>query len=251
MKKPLIKLKIPNEASLITSNSRRNFLKIGGLAVAGTSLFLYGCNNDDDSNPDPDMVFDLGSGDLGILNYAYALEQLEAAFYTEVLDGSYWMGLAAGEEKTLLEDVRNHEIIHRDFFKTAISSVAEASKVLPELEFDFSGIDFSNRTDVLNTAKTLEDTGVAAYNGAGKLLQSTDYLLLAGKIVSVEARHASAIADLINPGSTDFARDSILVDLEGSGVAYDKALTPTQILTAVSGLNIVKTPFTFGNLPTS
>jgi hypothetical protein len=27
---------------------------------------------------------DLGAGDTGVLNYAYALEQLEAAFYTEV-----------------------------------------------------------------------------------------------------------------------------------------------------------------------
>ena len=35
------------------------------------------------------LAADLGSGDIGILNYAYALEQLEAAFYTMVIDSPY------------------------------------------------------------------------------------------------------------------------------------------------------------------
>jgi len=37
---------------------------------------------------------------------------------------------------------------------------------------------------------------VAAYNGAGRFLQSNVYLVLAGKIVSVEARHAALIRDI-------------------------------------------------------
>lgn len=32
---------------------------------------------------------DLGEGDVGILNFAYALEQLEAAFYTQVTKTPY------------------------------------------------------------------------------------------------------------------------------------------------------------------
>ena len=40
-----------------------------------------------------------------------------------------------------------------------------------------------------------------AYDGAGYLIQNPDYLILAGKIVSVEARHAAYIRDLITPGS--------------------------------------------------
>jgi hypothetical protein len=65
-------------------------------------------------------------------------------------------------------------------------------QLLPELSFNYGNLDFNSRTQVLATAKALEDTGVAAYNGAGRL-SNPDYLLLAGKIVSVEARHASAI----------------------------------------------------------
>jgi hypothetical protein len=41
-------------------------------------------------------------------------------------------------------------------------------------------------------------------------LTNPDYLLLAGKIVSVEARHASAIRSLINPNSADFAGDDVI-----------------------------------------
>lgn len=151
------------------------------------------------------VVAALGSGDVGILNYAYALEQLEAAFYTQVLDGGYYDG-APENEKQIMADLQKHEVAHREFFKAAIP----ADAVIPGLEVDFSTIDFDSRDSVLGTAKVFEDLGVSAYNGAGQFLESADFLLLAGKIVSVEARHASAIRDLLNPNSADFAGDDII-----------------------------------------
>lgn len=244
MKKPVVKVE-KTTISTGSQASRRNFLKIGGLAVAGSGLFLYSCSSDDDGAAPPvDNVFDLGSGDLGILNYAYALEQLEAAFYTNVLDGSYWAN-ATAEERLILEDLYNHEVIHRDFFKTAINSVAQANQVLPELEFDFSDVDFSSRDSVLGTARVLEDTGVAAYNGAGNLLQNPDYLVIAGKIVSVEARHASVIRSIFMPGDTAFAGDDIIDD-NGLGLAKD----PQTILQEVGATGFITTEFTANNLPT-
>ncbi len=73
------------------------------------------------------------------------------------------------------------------------------------LEVNFSAIDFNSKDSVFNTAKTFEDLGVSAYNGAGKLFSNTadglTYLGLAGKIVSVEARHAAVLRDLISNGS--------------------------------------------------
>ena len=197
-------------------------------------------------NPDPmppGEVFDLGSGDVGILNYAYALEQLEAAFYTNVLDGSYWAG-ANAEEKKILEDLYDHEVIHREFFKAAISANAEASQVLPELEFDFSSVNFADRDSVLGTARVLEDTGVAAYNGAGRLLQTPDFLVIAGKIVSVEARHAAAIRSIYLESDTAFAGDDI-IDSNGLDLAKD----PQTILSEVGNTGFVVTEFTANNLP--
>lgn len=229
----------------IIGNSRRQFLKMSGLAVAGAG-FMFACNNDDDGPaPDPQLVFDLGAGDLGILNYAFALEQLEAAFYTNVVN-SFYSGIADNERQLLL-DLYYHELIHRDFFSAAISSVAPDG-VLPTLEFNFNAIDFNNRDQVLATAKVLEDTGVTAYNGAAQFLTNPDYLVVAGKIVSVEARHASAIATIINPGSVDFAGDNVLVDLGGSGLAYDGAKLPSEVLAAVVATGFVVTPFTANSL---
>lgn len=232
------------EAKNENTNSRRQFLKIGGLAVVGTSLLLS-CNNDDDGFTDPDEIFDLGSGDLGILNYAYALEQLEAAFYTRVMDGSYWMN-ASAEEKLVLEDLYKHEVIHREFFKAAITAAVngDTNKVLPELEFDFTSVDFNNRDSVLATARVLEDTGVAAYNGAGTFLQTPDYLVIAGKIVSVEARHAAAIRSLYMDDAKAFAGDDI-IDANG----LDLAKPPSEILDAVGQTGFIKTEFTANRLP--
>lgn len=254
MKKPLIKVQKKEFAPIENNNSRRQFLKMGSLAVVGTGLFLSCSDDDDFAGPmPPGEVFDLGSGNLGILNYAYALEQLEADFYTRVVAGSYYTGLANdSEERKIIEDTWYHEVIHREFFKAAISAVAP-DDILPELEFDYGSLDFNSRDAVLSTALLLEDTGVSAYNGAGKLIDvnapmGETYLLLAGKIVSVEARHASAFADLINPGTTAFARDEILVSLSGVGPAFDKATPPASVLAAAGGF--ITTEFTANQLPT-
>ncbi len=154
-----------------------------------------------------------GAGDVGILNYAFALEQLEAAFYTLVLAGGYY-NQANDEEKQILSDLQKHEVIHREFLKAALTSVAPDA-VIPTLEFDFSTIDFDDRASVLGTAKVFEDLGVSAYNGAGQFIENPVYLVLAGKIVSVEARHASAIRDLLNPKSADFSGDDIVDEANG------------------------------------
>jgi hypothetical protein len=136
----------------------------------------------------------------------------------------------------MLTDIRDHEIAHREFFKNALGG-----KAIGPLEFDFSKITFSSRDSVLGTAKAFEDLGVSAYNGAGRLIMSADYLVLAGKIVSVEARHAAYIRDLISNGS--FA-DMTVVDAMG----LDVTRKPLEVL-AIAG-TYIKTKINATNLPT-
>lgn len=205
--------------------SRKKFLKYAGTSAATVFAFgLVACEDDNPMDPDPpeDEVVNLGSGDAGILNYAYALEQLEAAFYIAVLDSAY-SGMSS-EEGQILEDLRDHEVAHRDWFQTAISSVAP-NGIIPGLTPDFSSVDFSDRGSVLATAQAFEDLGVSAYNGAGQLIENTDYLVQAGKIVSVEARHASAIRSLIGSSNTSFAGDDII---DGNGL--EMVRTPNDVL---------------------
>jgi rubrerythrin len=177
--------------------ARRAFLRYAGAGTAAVAgiVALQSCSKDDDDLIDDNGdTTDVGSGDAGILNYAYALEQLEAAFYIEVVNR--FSGEFSANEKALLTDIRDHEVLHREFFKKALGSGA-----IKGLTPDFSKVDFGKRSSVLATAKAFEDLGVAAYDGVGFKFQNADYLVIAGKIVSVEARHAAVISNLITPGS--------------------------------------------------
>lgn len=231
-----------NQPSWQAPLARRTFLQYSSAGLALTGLALSGCNDDDDDDAGAGEV-NVGSGDTAILNYAYALEQLEAAFYAQVKTGAYYTGLAAtSAERQILDDIAAHEKAHADFFKTALGTSA-----IKALEPDFSSINFADRTAVLNAAKAFEDLGVAAYNGAGRFIQADAYLVLAGKIVSVEARHAALIRDLI--GYNTFV-ESDVVDLftptgsasapgVGNGTGKEKSKRPTEVVATAN--NFLKT----------
>ncbi len=201
--------------------SRRSFLAL----TAGATL-LAACDSDD-NDEGADVVLDF-SNDFGVLNYAYALEQLEAAFYARVIQSPY-SGISSAET-AILTDIRDHEAIHRDFFMAALGTNA-----IGALTPDFSAIDFGSRASVLGAARTFEDLGVSAYNGAGQYLQSDDFLTIAGKIVSVEARHASVIRDLLSPGTNSFA-DLASLSALGADAAngLDAAASPQAVVSAAA-----------------
>lgn len=218
-------------------NPRRSFMKYAGAAAATSALIMAGCKKkNDEPGPTTDMGVDLGGGDTGILNYAYALEQLEAAFYIEVVKNAKFTTIFSASEQAMLREIKDHEVIHRDFFKAALKTSA-----IPSLEVNFSTIDFSSRASVLGTAKVFEDLGVSAYNGAGQLLKDVNNLLVAGKIVSVEARHAAAIRDTLTP------KNDMYENLDANGM--DKHLSPAQVLAAAGPY--IKTKINASNLPTS
>ena len=215
---------------------RRLFLNYAGAFVAGGAL-MVSCKDEENPTTVPSTV-DLGTGDFGILNYAYALEQLEAAFYTQVIATPYANMPAA--ELAILTDIRDHEIIHREFFKAALGTMA-----IGGLTPNFTAVKFNDRASVLATAKAFEDLGVSAYNGAGNLIKDANYLLIAGKIVSVEARHAAVIRDLLNPKSADFAGDDIVTPANG----LDAVNKPAVVLPIAQ--MFVTTPISGANLPTA
>ncbi len=214
---------------------RRLFLRYAGAFAAGGAV-LTSCSNWEENPTTVTPPVDLGTGDVGILNYAYALEQLEAAFYTQVIATPY-SGMTDAE-KILLTDIRDHEIVHREFFKAALGTNAIGSLVP-----NFKTINFGDRSSVLGAAKAFEDLGVSAYNGAGPLIKDANYLALAGKIVSVEARHAAAIRDLLNPKSADFAGDDVVAPTTG----LDKADKPAVVLPIAQPY--VRTQITATGLP--
>lgn len=198
---------------------RRGFLRVAGYSAA-TALLVTACKTDADvATPGGSTraaragdIIKFGTGDVAVLNYAYALEQLEAAFYEKVVE----VGTLKGREMTLFTDIRDHEIAHREFFKNALGSAA-----IPGLTPNFSSIDFTSRASILLAAMAFEDLGVQAYNGAGRFLKNADFLTLAGKIVSVEARHAAYVRDLM-------IRNNFSNTVDANGL--DVALSPGNVL---------------------
>ena len=211
-----------DESLLNSAVGRRSFLQYAGASAAALALVAAGCRKDrnfGDISTGATLDF---KDDFGVLNYAYALEQLEAAFYVKVASAPPSTFTTA--QRAYFQDIQFHEIAHREFFKNALSTAAIGS-----LEVDFSSIDFTSASSVLGAAMAFEDLGVAAYNGAGVRIKSTDYLVLAGKIVSVEARHAAYVRDIISNGSfADLATMTALGAVNASGL--DGALTPDKVL---------------------
>jgi hypothetical protein len=183
----------------------------------------------------------VGSGDFGVLNYAYALEQLEAAFYAAVLTSSYYAGASAAERQ-VMQDLEAHERIHRDFLKKAIA--ANGGTPIRDLMPDFTTINFSSRASVLGAAKAFEDLGVSAYNGAGKLISNPAYLTLAGKIVSVEARHAALIRDLLSNGT--FVGSDVVNPSNGLEISK----TPAQVVAVANTFLKKGSKLNVSSLPT-
>ncbi|HEY7897869.1 MAG TPA: ferritin-like domain-containing protein [Gemmatimonadaceae bacterium] len=233
------------------ASTRRSFLKllgVGGTIVLAPALF-EACDSytpvtaPGNGGGGGSASLDLSS-DIGILNYAYALEQLEAAFYTAVVASAAFGSLNA-EQQEVMNDLRNHEVIHREFLKAALGASAIGS-----LAFSPTAVasTLTSSAVILKNAEAFEDLGVSAYNGAGKYIKSADYLTLAGKIVSVEARHAAAIRDIrdslgITGGTaagTRFAGDDV-VAASGATAGLDVKLEPGSVLSRVGSTGLLTT----------
>ena len=251
---------VSSTEQLWKASTRRGFLKmlgVGGTIVLAPGLF-QACDNGyvpvtapAGSGGSGSASLDL-SNDVGILNYAYALEQLEAAFYTAVVASAMFGSLSA-EAQEVMADLRNHEVIHREFLKAALGNNA-----IGALAFNQATVaaTLASGPVILKNAEAFEDLGVSAYNGAGKYLKDAGYLTLAGKIVSVEARHAAAIRDMrdaagVTGGTaagTRFAGDDV-VAASGAAAGLDVKLEPSAVLSRVQSTGLLSTMVSIGKPP--
>ena len=124
---------------LLQPTTRRKFL--GAMGAFGSVLFLpsvfTACNSDNGitglGTNAAAFALDL-STDAGILNYAYALEQLEAAYYTTALASPGYSALST-DEKEVLSDLQKHEVIHREFFKQVLGTGR-----IPDITFNLATV---------------------------------------------------------------------------------------------------------------
>jgi hypothetical protein len=102
------------EGADVCDRSRRSVLNWAGATLAGAAAFGFDSLSLRLTEAlAKNGVVDLGAGNIALLNYAYALEQLEVAFYTAVMASPY-SGMTR-YERSVLSDVKGHEIAHREF----------------------------------------------------------------------------------------------------------------------------------------
>lgn len=157
-------------------------LGIGGavaLAIAGSPRFNL------TSAFAQEMDFE---DDIAVLNYALTLEHLEYAFYRDGI-GQFTFGMDpfGNSIDEYLTAVRDHEGAHVDTLTTVITDLG--GEPVAEATYDFGY--GSDAQKFLATAAALENTGVSAYDGAGRFIKDPGLLTAAGSIVAVEARHAA------------------------------------------------------------
>lgn len=232
-----------------TSAFVRTALAIGSapVAIAALSREMYG---------------QTGAANINsVLQFALLLENLEAEFYKTVTGGGTGFSatnnpqagafatvratLTAAESATLVL-IRDHEIAHVNFLRTALGAAAPAP--LTGTAFDFTGnrsaagggpfgAAGTNKNFLLAVTQAFEDTGVRAYKGqAGNLFSSPAVLQQALRIHSVEARHAAKIRMMRRQAGAD-AAVRISGTVRGTGAAAAGA-APATLFTGVPAASI-------------
>ncbi len=153
-----------------------------------------------------------GSGDVKVLNYALALEDLETEAYVQAVQrlttggrggrdavpGTVIPGLGLGaNERDVIHITRftRVEREHRDFLRAAIMS-AGGTPIRP-FNYNFN-IPHLTRAQVINLLYTLEIGGARAYLGAIPFFATKRFVVTAAAIQGTEARHTAILADLDN-----------------------------------------------------
>ena len=159
------------------------------------------------------------ASDIAILNFALTLEYLEAEFYTQADRNNR----LTGQADLFAGVVGGHERAHVNFLVKALGRNA-----VKKPRFDFKDT-VTNQQKFLQTARVLEDTGVQAYLGQVGNIKTKAILRAAGTIVTVEARHAAWVREIIGNGSAPLPAPA----------AFDSPKSKAKILAAVKATGFI------------
>ena len=184
-----------------------------------------------------------GTGDIKVLNYALALEDLEADLYLQAkfrltTGGTNALGIKINGLNLGIQhpDVRftgefgKVELEHRNFLRAAIT--AAGGPVIPMFRYDFNMQNLS-RKQVGQLLYTAEATGVGAYLGAIPFFSSDDspYIPTAAAILGTEARHTAVIAASLDVLYNQSIPTAPLANQNGG---RDTPIAPDTVLASVS-----------------
>lgn len=219
---------ISNLGELMCPGTRRNFLRTllaGGTAILMPSV-LTGCGDDNGVEPGQTtgLSFDLRT-DGGIFRIVDLLELLEGFYYTEVVRSSNFSAFFSPEEQELFVDLRDAEIVHREFVREVLGAMKIPDVTMGSINTDRLSLLLSSRENIIKTARNFEHTGISGLNGASKFLSDRRNLQTTRNFATVEGRHAAALLDIPLArggmvGNTDFA-GALVIDSNGLDVKVE------------------------------
>jgi hypothetical protein len=109
-----------------------------------------------------------GRIDVEVVQFALLLEQLEADYYRRALRE---VPDFTSSGRALARELAANEAQHVEALTQLNGQLGSASPVMPRFDF---GEAFASESSFMKLAQTLEDTGVAAYNGAGPLVEENN-----------------------------------------------------------------------------
>lgn len=188
--------------------NRRALLSGGIAAAAGLAATTFFSPSTAFAVNPPLRFSDIpGTGDIKVLNFALALEDLETSLYIQALKrlttgGSNALGKtipglglsSTQREVILVKKFGQVEREHRDLLRSTLTSLG--GPVIQPFKYDF-GIQSKSRRQVLELIHTAEKNGTGAYLGGVKFLATRTYLQIAAAIQGTEARHTAVFADLL------------------------------------------------------
>ncbi|MDQ3604659.1 MAG: ferritin-like domain-containing protein [Gemmatimonadota bacterium] len=261
---------VGNVGELMSPVTRRNFVRtlLAGGTVVMLPSALTGCDDDGgggtgpnpvtdgstraDPHPVTGLSFDLRT-DAGFFRIVDLLEQLEGFYYTEVLRSPNFNSFFRVAERELFFDLRNAEIVHREFVREALGPMRLPDVTTGNIDRSRLAHLLSSRAAIVATARNFEHTGVSGLNGASKFLQDRRNLQVTRNFATVEGRHAAALLDIpLNRGGrvadTEFADDRV-VDQHGRDVKVEGG-EPRGVFDRVAAIGLL-IPGTLANPPIS
>ncbi len=185
----------------VKSPARRQFFAlataVGGVALAGA---LY-------KPAQADIVASLGKIfylDPTVLNFAFAIEELEADFFARSFRTMGYQQLSGAERgafsifagqdenhKELLESLRGHyNAKNAGTFESLNTSESRPPRI-------FTYPPLGSREELLNTALDIKENALFTYHGAAGLIKDKKLLAIAVSIAGVEGRHVAVLREMM------------------------------------------------------